>query len=218
MMTPDPAWLRPSRFVDSEHPDVIAFARDACAGVTTQREQAKLLFRAVRERLRYDPYAFTTNPDDYLASTLLHRERTFCIPKAILLAAVARAMGIPARLGFADVRNHLASEKLVRLMGSDLFVFHGYTELWIDGRPLKATPAFNAGLCERFGVAALELDGENDALLQPFDNAGRKYMEYVTDRGLHLDLPFDEMLAAFVEQYKKKDPIAAASTHDEAFH
>jgi transglutaminase-like putative cysteine protease len=220
-MTPDPAWLRPSRFADSEHPDVIAFAREACSGATTPKEQAKLLFRAVRERLRYDPYAFTTNPDDYLASAILRRERTFCIPKAILLAAAARAVGIPARLGFADVRNHLSSEKLLRRMGSDLFVFHGYTELWIDGRPLKATPAFNAGLCERFGVAPLELDGETDALLQPFDNAGRKYMEYVTDRGVFIDLPFDAMLAAFDEAYGKKDPIAASvggDRHDEAFH
>jgi transglutaminase-like putative cysteine protease len=215
-MTPDPAWLRPSRFADSEHPDVIAFAREACAGATAQAEQARLLFRAVRERLRYDPYSFTTDPADYVASTLLRRERSFCIPKAILLAAAARAVGIPARLGFADVKNHLASEKLVRSMGTDLFVFHGYTELWIDGRPVKATPAFNAGLCERFGVAPLELDGARDALLQPFDGAGRKYMEYVTDRGLHIDLPFDAMLEAFAEHYGRQNPIAA--THDEAFH
>lgn len=217
-MTPDPAWLRPSRFADSDHPEVVAFAHAAVAGAQTPGERAKLLFRAVRERLRYDPYAYTTKPEDYLASALLRRDRTFCIPKAILLAAAARAIGIPARLGFADVKNHLASEKLVRLMGSDLFVFHGYTELWIEGRPVKATPAFNAALCKRFGVAPLELDGETDALLQPFDGAGRKYMEYVKDRGVYVDLPFEDMLTTFAEAYGKTNPIAALETHDEAFH
>jgi len=214
----DPAYLRPSEFADSDHPDVIAFATNACAGATSQREQATLLFRAVREHLRYDPYAFTTDRADYRASALLKRDRSFCIPKAIVLAATARAVGIPARLGFADVKNHLASEKLVRLMGSDLFVFHGYAELWIEGRPVKAAPAFNASLCERFGVPPLELDGVNDALMQPFDSAGRKYMEYVTDRGLHLDLPFQAMLDAFQEHYGNYDPVTAKKTHDEAFH
>ncbi len=214
----DPSWLLPSEFADSDHPYVIAFARSVIGDATSDKEKARLLFLAVRERLRYDPYSFNTNRADYLASAILEKERTFCIPKAILLAAAARAVGIPARLGFADVKNHLASEKLLRTMGSDLFVFHGYTELWIDGKPVKATPAFNAALCKRFGVAPLEFDGVTDSLLQPFDNAGRKYMEYVTDRGVHLDLPFEGMLAAFEEAYKKADPIAASKTHDEAFH
>ena len=212
---PGPELLAPGRFVDSDHPDVIAFAREVCAGAISERERASRLFAAVRERLRYDPYTIATDPDEYVASNLLRRTRTYCIPKAVLLCAAARAAGIPARLGFADVKNHLASEKLIETLGSDLFAFHGYVELWIDGRPRKATPAFNASLCARFGVPALEFDGEHDALLQPFDGEGRQYMEYLRDRGLHLDLPLDEILRTFAGLYRSPPPPGA---HDDAFH
>lgn len=204
---PDPSFLAPGRFVDSDHPDVVAFAREACEGASSGRERAARLFRAVRERLRYDPYSVSLDPADYVASTILHRDRGYCIPKAVLLCAAARAIGIPARLGFSDVKNHLSTETLRKAMGgSDLFVFHGYVELWIDERPVKATPAFNASLCERFGVPPLELDGEHDALLQAYDGQGRRHMEYVRDRGLYLDLPFDEILRAFAETYAGAAP------------
>jgi transglutaminase-like putative cysteine protease len=209
--------LAPGRFVDSDHPDVVAFAREVCAGASSDRERATLLFRAVRERLRYDPYSLSLDPAEYVASTLLRRERAYCIPKAVLLCAAARAAGIPARLGFSDVRNHLTSDKLRATMGgSDLFVFHGWVELWLEGRPVKASPAFNAELCARFGVPPLELDGVHDALLQAFDGQGRRHMEYVRERGLYLDLPLDEILRAFAEVYAgAKLPEQVT---DEAFH
>lgn len=201
------AYLAPGRFVDSDHPEVVAFAREVTAGAASDAEKAARLFRAVRERLRYDPYTVSTDPADYVASNLLARDRAYCIPKAVLLVAAARAAGIPARLGFADVRNHLASERLRAAMGTDLFVFHGYAELWIDGVPRKASPAFNASLCARFGVAPLEFDGTHDALLHAYDGAGQRYMEYTRERGYYLDLPLDEILAAFVASYGQPEII-----------
>lgn len=206
--------LRPTRFLDSDHPDVVAFATRAIGDATTERERAARLFRAVRDGLRYDPYSVTLDPDDYRASAILRRDRGFCVPKAIALCAVARAAGIPARLGFADVKNHLSSEKLIRVLGTDLFVFHGYVELWIEGQPRKASPAFNAELCARFGVAPLEFDGTSDALLQPYDGAGHRLMEYVHDRGLYVDLPYDEMMRAFAGTYGMARP---PRERDEAF-
>jgi len=218
-MTVDPAFLAPARFVDSEHPDVIAYARATIGDAATDAEKAALLFRAVRDRLRYDPYVVTIDPEDYRASRILTMKRSFCVPKAVLLCALARASGIPARVGFADVRNHLSSEKLLRTMGTDLFVFHGYVELWIDGVPRKASPAFNAELCARFGVPPIEFDGTGDALLQAFDGNGGQFMEYVHDRGVFLDLPFDEMLRAFAETYAKNGTAPDLSKHtDGAFH
>lgn len=216
--TPDASFLAPGAFVDSDHPDVIAFARSTCEGAATSGEKAARLFRAVRERLRYDPYTMSFEPDAYRASTVLRQERSYCIPKAVLLAAAARAAGIPARLGFADVKNHLASPKLLATLGSDLFAFHGFVELWIDGRPIKVTPAFNASLCARFGVAPLDLDpaAPRDALLQAFDGEGRKYMEYVRDRGMYLDLPLEEIFTTFATLYGGASTRAPA--RDEAFH
>lgn len=208
--------------MDSDHPDVVAFARRTIEGATTDHERAALLFRAVREQPRYDPYTLSSNPDDYVASNVLRRDGAYCIPKAVLLCAASRAVGIPARLGFADVKNHLASPKLLAMLGSDLFIFHGYVEMWLDGRPIKATPAFNAALCARFGVPALELLPGQDALLQAFDGQGRLHMEYVRQRGLYDDLPLDEILTEFDTLYGSgripKGTESLRSIHDEAFH
>lgn len=208
--------LAATPYLDSDHPAIVAFAREATAGAASDRERASRLFVAVRERLRYDPYTIGTEPGEYRASTILGRGRTYCIPKAVLLCAAARAAGIPAWLGFADVKNHLTSEKLRhRLNGQDLYIWHGYTALEIDGRIVKATPAFNAALCKRFGVPALEFDGVHDALLQPFDGQGRAYMEYVSDRGLFDELPIDRILDDFRALYGLHN---LSGVRDEAFH
>ena len=129
------------------------FAQSAVAGASSERERARGLFAAVRDEIRYDPYTGSSDPGDYRASVVIERGVAWCVPKAVVLTAAARSLGIPARLGFSDVRNHLQSPRLAELMGTDVFVFHGYTEMHLGGAWRKATPAFNATLCERFGVA-----------------------------------------------------------------
>jgi transglutaminase-like putative cysteine protease len=216
-LAPQSSFLEPGVYVDSDHPDVIAFAREAIGGATSDAEKTALLFRAVREKLRYDPYTIRFDPRDYAASSILNRGRTYCIPKAVLLAASARAVGLPARLGFADVKNHLSSPKLIETLGSDLFAWHGYVEIWVDGKPYKLTPAFNESLCARFGVPPLDFApaAPADAMLQAFDGEGRRYMEYVADRGFFLDLPFQEILSTFERMYRLRDMVPK---HDAAFH
>jgi transglutaminase-like putative cysteine protease len=221
------------QFVDSDHPDVIAFAKEATAGSTTDREKAVALFYAVRDRFRYDPYSMCDDPETYKASSVVRSGVSYCIPKSVLLAAAARAVGIPARLGFADVKNHLSSDRLRERMGSDLFVWHGYTELFLDargdggcppdnggvsrqGKWIKVTSAFNIELCERFGVLPQEFDGEHDALLHPFTADGREHMEYVRDRGSFDDVPFDEIIAEFRSAYPGM--FGAPPAVDAAFH
>ena len=210
------AFLAPTRFVDSDAPEVRDYAARVTAGASDPRERAVALYYAVRDGIRYDPYSVQVDPDAYRASRIVQAPAAFCVPKAVLLAAAARAVGIPARLGFADVRNHLASEKLRARMGTDLFVFHGYTDLYLDGGWRKATPAFNRELCSRFGVPPLEFDGTADAMLHAFDGEGRRYMEYVRDRGTFVDLPLDEMLRVFRELYAGAELQPAE--RDAAFH
>jgi transglutaminase-like putative cysteine protease len=129
--------------------------------------------------------------------------RGYCVAKAVVLAAAARATGIPARLGFADVRNHLATERLRRMMGTDIFYYHGFTELHLEGKWVKATPAFNIELCHKFGVLPLEFDGRSDSIFHPFDASHRRHMEYVNDRGSRVDLPFDELREAMARYYPR---------------
>ena len=209
-------YLAATPFLDFEAPEVRAFAARATAGASGETARAVALFYAVRDGLRYDPYSVSADPDAYRASRVARAPAGFCVPKAVLLAAAARAAGIPARLGFADVRNHLTSEKLRARMGTDLFVFHGYVELRLGESWRKVTPAFNRELCERFGVLPLEFDGTADAMLHPYDAEGRRHMEYVRDRGTFADLPFEEMLSVFREVYRAEQPIP--SDRDEAFH
>ena len=207
------------QFVDSDHPDVVAFAEEATAGATTDREKAVALFYAVRDRIRYDPYVISSNDlGAYRASRVLRDGVSYCIPKSVLLCAAARAVGLTARLGFADVRNHLNSPKLrERLGGSDLFVWHGYTEFLLNGRWVKVTSAFNIELCERFGVLPQEFDGEHDALLHPYTSDGRDHMEYVRERGSFDDLPLDEILDEFRATYPLMFEQDAATADDAAF-
>ena len=210
------ATLSPTHYLNSDHPEIIRLAESLRA--ETPRDTAIRAFYWVRDQIRYDPYTVSLQPEGYRASVVAKASAAFCIPKAILLAAAGRAVGLPTRLGFADVRNHLSSDKLTALLGTDLFAFHGYTEISIDGRWLKATPAFNRELCDRFGVKPLEFDGTKDALLQPFDAHGRRHMEYIRERGSFADFPFDEMVRVFRDTYPGVTLGDAGRSHDdEAF-
>ncbi|MDP1691146.1 MAG: transglutaminase family protein [Burkholderiaceae bacterium] len=196
-------YLAPGRYVDSDHPAVQALARLHADSSMSAREIGVKLYYAVRDGFRYDPYHFDMSEDGLKASHVVESGRGFCIPKAALLAAAARVLGLPSRLGCADVRNHLSSPRLREMMGSDVFVYHGYTELWIDGRWLKATPAFNLTLCEKAGIKPLEFDGSADSIFHEFDTSGRRHMEYVNDRGAYADVPREEMLSAFHRIYPR---------------
>jgi transglutaminase-like putative cysteine protease len=155
----------------------------------------------VRDPVWYDPYLPFYKPEHYRASRTLKAGRAFCIGKATLLCALGRACGIPARLGFADVRNHLATRQLIEFLGSDVFSFHGFTEFYLEGQWVKATPAFNIELCRRHKVVPLEFDGRRDSLFQPFNLEKRLFMEYVADHGIFADVPVERIVAGWRETY-----------------
>ena len=197
---PSPATLAATALIDCDHPTVITFARQHAQG-SDARERAVALTLAVRDGFRYDPYRLDLTPAGMRASTVLAKGHGWCVPKAVLLAAACRAAGIPARLGFADVRNHLSTERMRQTMQTDLFIWHGYADLWIDGRWVKATPAFNIELCERFGLLPLDFDGRTDSIYHPFDRSGNRHMEYVQERGSFDDLPLERIVADFHQIY-----------------
>jgi transglutaminase-like putative cysteine protease len=205
------AWRRPTPFVDSAAPSIVEFARTAAGGETDVRRRAIALYYAVRDGITYTPYCDFRSPETYRASSVLTKGAGFCVGKAALLTAVARADGIPARLHFADVRNHLCTPRLRSLVGGDVFYYHGYVELELEQRWVKATPAFDLGLCERFGVVPLEFDGREDSVFQAYDRAGRRHMEYVLDRGVAADVPVAEIVATFTREYPRLVEAGAAA-------
>lgn len=207
-------WLRPTDIIDADHPDILAFVARHAAGAADERERAVRLYRAVRDGIRYDPYTPFHLPEHYRSSRVLRAGRGFCIPKASLLCAAARAAGIPARPGFAHVRNHLATRQLLDYLGSDLFAWHAFAELHLGGKWVKATPAFNRELCERHGVPPLEFDGLEDSIFQPFNGEGRRYMEYVAFLGSFDDIPVAEIVAGFRAAYGEERVRGWIESHE----
>ncbi len=184
---------------------IAEFTREHTRERFTPKDKAIGLYYAIRDGFRYNPYRIKHTPEEFKASTLLtrpKREGGHCIDKASLLAACARAAGIPSRLHFANVRNHIGTEKLEKALGTDLLLYHGYTELFLDARWVAATPAFNKELCDYLKVAPLEFDGNEDSIFQEFDRAGNKFMEYVDDHGAFADIPFDAMVRAWETHYQ----------------
>lgn len=192
----------PTSTIESDSPAVADFVALKTAGADSEIQRARSLFYAVRDTIRYDPYHIDLSVNGMKASTTLSTGQGWCVSKAILLAACCRSIGIGARLGFADVRNHLSTERMRRTMQTDIFYWHGYTEMLLGGKWVKATPAFNIELCEKFRLLPLEFDGRNDSLYHPFDADGNRHMEYVNNRGAYPDAPLEEIARTFEEKYR----------------
>jgi transglutaminase-like putative cysteine protease len=196
------AFLRPTAVIESQHPAVRAFIEDHDAmDVTDPVACAVRLYYAVRDGFRYNPYEIDMSVKGLKATTTLATGRGWCVTKAILLAACCRAQGIPASLGFADVRNHLSTERMRQHMKTYLFYWHGYTAVYLNGRWLKATPAFNIELCEKFRLRPLEWNGREDSIYHPFDLDGNQHMEYLNLRGEFADVPIAAISKTFREEY-----------------
>ncbi len=201
---PGEEYLRPTGFFDYDHAQVAAFADAAVEGTSSDVERSVKLFYAIRDAIRYDPYQMRADAEHYVASYALTHGSSYCIPKANLLVACARRVGIPAALGLSDVTNHMCTERLNKVIGgTDLFPHHGYAVMHLDGAWIKAAPAFNIHLCDKFDVTPTEFDGRRDALLQEYDKRGRKHMEYVRDNGIWSDFPYERVHHDFVEFYPK---------------
>lgn len=204
MLNPDSIenCLKPGKIIDSDHPAIIRFASETIGSLNmSDRDKALRLYLRVRDDVKYNPYLPFYKPEHYISSNVLNAGTGFCIPKAGLLCAAARASGIPARIGFASVRNHLSTRQFLEYLGTDLIVYHGFTELWIDGRWVKATPAFNAELCVLHGVPPLEFDGVHDSIFHEFNSQNKKFMEYVAFHGVYHDVPVEMIVGEWKKVY-----------------
>tara|TARA_B100000029_G_scaffold24950_2_gene24573 strand:+ start:182 stop:796 length:615 start_codon:yes stop_codon:yes gene_type:complete len=192
----------------------MSYVEDVVAGIEEDTKRAVAVYYAIRDGILYDPYSADISVTGLKATTVLEERRGWCVSKAILLAACCRALGIPARLGYADVLNHLSTEKLRQRMKTNVFYWHGYTALYLDDRWVKATPAFNIELCEKFGLKPLEFNGRDDSIYHAFDQAGNRHMEYLHDRGQFLEPPIEAMRRTFDEYYPGWPDMSDATEAD----
>lgn len=194
-------YLKPTPIIDCDHQAVIEYTKDNTNDSMNPRDQAVRLFYAVRDGIRYDPYSASLTVEGLRASNTLRLGRGWCVAKAILLTACCRVVGLPAKVGFADVRNHLSTERMRRQNKKGIFLWHGYTAININGKWIKATPAFNIELCERFRVKPLEFNGYTDALFHPYDLDGKRHMEYLRYHGEFADVPVERIKETFLKEY-----------------
>ena len=197
-------YLQPTSFLDFDHPDVKAFVRETIRDVSTPREKAVRLFYAVRNDICYNPYRLNFTVKGMRASTTLRKGFSWCVGKAVLLSAACRAAGIPAQLGFADVHNHQNPENISKALKTNIYYWHGYSLLYLNGKWVKATPAFDLNLCKRLDIIPVEFDGEKDAVFHLYDRQGRLHMEYLNDRGAFDDLPLEQIIETFRDEYSKE--------------
>ena len=195
-------YLKLTPTIDCDNDSIKRKAENLSKGQQGVAGKAKSLFYFVRDEIEYTPLVPLDLFEHYQASKTLERGKGFCVEKAALLAAFARAVGIPARLHLADIRNHLVPDRLKELMGTDLFSYHGYSELYIEGKWVKATPAFDLRMCQKNRIIPVEFDGKNDAMFHSHNLDGKLHIEYVQDHGHYVDVPVDEILAAWAKVYK----------------
>jgi transglutaminase-like putative cysteine protease len=197
-------FVTPTYFIDSDTNLVLETANKIIGDSEDIREKVTRLFYWTRDKIKYDAYTLTSFKRHYKSSRIIQEKKGWCVQKAVVLASLARAVEIPARLHFADIQNHQTTEKLKNHIGTNIFLYHGYTDFFIGKKWIKATPAFNKELCDKYGLPVVEFDGLNDAILPEFTLNGEKYIDYLKDRGTAHDLPFKEIFRVFVENYPMK--------------
>lgn len=193
-------YLKPTFFIDSQSEVVTKLAQELSAG-KEKVEVAISTFNYVRDEIKYtiDITQYET-PDDMKASTTIQRKIGFCIPKSVALVALLRANDIPARLHFADIINHRIPPHILEILQTNVMVFHGYAEVYL-GKWIKLTPSFQTPLCERHDFPVCTFDGMNDATFKSHDNSGNLFVEYIDDRGVYADLPYEEIFETFKDYY-----------------
>jgi transglutaminase-like putative cysteine protease len=195
-------FLQSTPYIDCDEASVKERALTLVRGISSPRDKAIRLFYGVRDGIKYTIYGKRSQPEHFRASSILAAGEGYCVQKAILLVALARAASIPARLRLAAIRSHIVPKELLEKRGSNLFPYHGYSDLFIEGAWVKATPTFDMSSCKDGGLRPVEFDGLRDALLPSTTKDGRRHIEYVEDRGVFDDVPFDAIMAAsLMHQY-----------------
>ena len=187
-------------FFDYDHPIIKEMIQEFQDDSSSDKEKAIELYLKIRDGWRYNPYDISFNKEDLIASNIAQKAHGHCIDKSILYIAGLRGLQIPARLHLAKVQNHIAVERLTEKFGTNELTPHGMVDVYLEGKWVKATPAFNKELCELTGVEPLAFDGENDSIFQQFNHNGDEFMEYLEDYGA-----FDDVPIAFIEKNMREN-------------
>lgn len=194
-------YLEPTYYFDYGNEAIQGLMAEFRDPSLSDKERAIGVYLKVRDGWKYNPYHISLAREKFRASVIAGKSTGNCVEKSILLIACLRGVGIPARLHLGKVKNHIAVERLTEKFGSNELTPHGMVNICLNGKWLKASPAFNKSLCEKFKVAPLEFDGENNSFLQQYNREGNQFMEYTADYGHFEDVPVEFMKKNIKEHY-----------------
>lgn len=193
-MSLEDKYLKCTEIIDCDTEAIKDKAKELTKGLKSDKEKAITLYYFVRDEIKHNAYAPLYDINRYKASVTLKERNGFCQQKAILLIALARSIGMPARLGFVDVYDHRLSESFKQMIGGvNKFPFHGFAELYVNGKWLHVSPAYDLATCKRKGFIPVEFDGEHDAKDSPRNVKGEPHIEHVEYHGPYEDFPWDEV-------------------------
>ena len=195
-------YLRPTKIIDSNSPLIRRKAEEILSGSYSKKDLAIKIFYFVRDRIKYYVLAEYFNLKSYKASETLKRGWGYCVQKAILLVALARATDIPARICFADIINHSLPEHIYDLLKTNVFVYHGYAEIFLKNKWIKLTPIFDRETLNKMKIGDMKFNGEDDVMLPSYNEEGERLFEYIGGRGCYSDLPYKDLVDEFRKIYK----------------
>src|SRR5262245_54540274 len=123
---PEAGDLLPSPFIESDDPAIVARARAIAGQEDDPVRRAERILAWIETSMTPEPSA--TVPS---AREVLRVLRGDCNEHAVLLTALARAAGVPARMVAGAVYQDGA------------FFYHAWNELWLDGRWVSADAVFH---------------------------------------------------------------------------
>ncbi len=90
-------YLSTSRYIDTQHPQIIKKANQLANDLSSKADIAKACFEFVRDEIQHSN-DYKLNPVTCKASDVLRHKTGYCYAKSHLLAALLRANSIPAGL------------------------------------------------------------------------------------------------------------------------
>lgn len=196
--------LAATPFVESAHPEVARTAVSVAGAELDLSARARSLFQFVRDEVRYE-FMAKLEPEQYRASSVLSMRAGFCVQKAVLLAALARAAQIPCVIVLSDLRDRTLPKDIVEAMGTDVMHDHGLNAFHLGGAWRLADASLSPDIVQRKRYRPVNFDGATHALLAPTTLDGMPHAEYLTFHGAFADLPFERLIADFRAAYQEAD-------------
>lgn len=183
--------LKPTTLFDYESANIQCFLRQTGYNSADSLATAvEAIHDSVRDTIDYGVFN-TPLHVDLKASDVITEGSGFCFHKSILFVACCRKIGVPAVLCSDIVTNHVTDTAMIKLVGGVEFL-HWYTQIFLNGQWIRASPVFNSLLCKLYGIDVLRFDPTGDSIEQ--QNRDQSKMHYKGNEQLYPNPSMKDLL------------------------